>query len=258
MSARKRPLIAGNWKMHNTIMESLELVDALVKRLDIEGVTEVDVLVCPPFTALESVSNRLAGTQKVLLGAQNCAQQRQGAFTGETSPLMLLDVGCKYVILGHSERRAIFGETNELVNAKLKLTLECGLGPIVCVGETLDERENGSTFNVLETQVRGCLAGIRPEKMAEVTLAYEPVWAIGTGRTATPETAEEAHRFIRQIVDSMANDAIATSMRKLYGGSVKPGNASDLFREPDIDGALVGGASLDAESFFGIISSARS
>ena len=256
MTKNRRPLIAGNWKMHKTIMESLELVDGIVKNLAEVDVAGVDVLVCPPFTALESASNRLSQSF-VSLGGQNCALLKEGARTGEVSPLMLLDVGCKFVIIGHSERRAHFNETDEIVNAKVKLTLECGLSPIVCVGETLDDREQNRTFDVIKTQVRSCLNGFTAEQISKLTIAYEPVWAIGTGRTATPETAQEVHGFIRGLVASLATNEVADAARILYGGSVKPENAASLLEKPDIDGALVGGASLRADAFCDIVTSAR-
>jgi len=256
MTRNRKPLIAGNWKMHKTIMESLELVDGIVKKLAELDVADVDVLVCPPFTALESVSNRLSQTC-IALGGQNCALLREGARTGEVSPVMLLDVGCEFVILGHSERRAHFHETDEVIGGKVKLALECGLLPIVCVGETLDERERGRAFDVLRTQTHGCLTGLSAEQIAKLAVAYEPVWAIGTGRTATPETAQEAHRFIRGLLVSVANDDVADTVRILYGGSVKPENAAALLAQPDLDGALVGGASLNADAFCDIITSAR-
>ena len=242
--------------MHKTIMESLELVDGIVKKLAELDVADVDVLVCPPFTALDSVSSRLSRTC-VALGGQNCALLKEGARTGEVSPLMLLDVGCEFVILGHSERRAHLGETDEIINGKVKLALECGLLPIVCVGETLDEREQGKAFDVLRTQIHGCLDGLSAEQIAKLAVAYEPVWAIGTGRTATPETAQETHRFIRGLLASVANDDVADTVRILYGGSVKPENAAALLAQPDLDGALVGGASLKADAFCDIITSAR-
>ena len=257
MTKNRKPLIAGNWKMHKTIMESLELTDGIVKKLaELDLAGSVDALICPPFTALESVSNRLSQTS-VKLGGQNCAFMKEGALTGEVSPLMLLDVGCEFVVLGHSERRAHFGETDDVINSKIKLALECGLVPIVCVGETLDEREHRKTFAVLRAQMHGCLAGLSIEQIAKLTVAYEPVWAIGTGRTATPETAQEAHRFIRGLLALLASEEAADTVRILYGGSVKPESAAALLAQPDIDGALVGGASLTADTFCDIITSAR-
>lgn len=234
------------------------MANAVVKGLDDEVLAEVDVLICPPFTALESVWNRLSGS-KLSLGAQNCSDLKEGARTGEISPLMLLDLGCKFVILGHSERRAYFGETDEFINSKIGLALECGLEPIVCIGETLEQREAGKTLDVLRAQLQGGLADLSEEDISALTIAYEPVWAIGTGRTATPETAQDAQRFIREVIDSSTTRSeVADSVRILYGGSVKPENARALLSQPDIDGALVGGASLDPESFISIIKSARS
>ncbi len=257
MAKERRPLIAGNWKMHKTIKESLELVDGIIEKLAKQPVEGVDVLLCPAFTALESVSKRLSGTD-VALGGQNCSLLREGARTGEISPLMLLDVGCTFVILGHSERRSYFRETDEIISEKVKLALECGLQTVLCVGETLKQREQGRTFDVLKTQIEGCLSGLSAEQLARVTVAYEPIWAIGTGRTATPETAQEAHRFIRGQIASLSTAAeVANKMRMLYGGSVKPENAVSLLAQPDIDGALVGGASLNANAFYTIITSAR-
>ena len=257
MTTSRKPLIAGNWKMNRTIPESVELIDAIVAGLPDRIENDVDVLVCPPFTALQSASERLASSI-VALGAQNCAWGKDGAYTGEISVSMLLDVGCAFVILGHSERRKFFSETDQTISRRLNAVLATSLSPIVCVGETLNQRESGETMRVLETQVRGCLSGLSKEDMGRITLAYEPVWAIGTGKTATPETAMKAHEFIRGIVEKLASNEVAESMRILYGGSVKPGNAGPLFEQPDIDGALVGGASLDASSFLGIISKARS
>ncbi|MCD6326689.1 triose-phosphate isomerase [bacterium] len=257
MTTSRKPLIAGNWKMNRTIPESVELIDAIVAGLPDRIENDVDVLVCPPFTALQSASERLASSI-VALGAQNCAWGKDGAYTGEISVSMLLDVGCAFVILGHSERRKFFSETDQTISRRLNAVLATSLSPIVCVGETLNQRESGETMRVLETQVRGCLSGLSKEDMGRITLAYEPVWAIGTGKTATPEIAMKAHEFIRGIVEKLSGNEVAESMRILYGGSVKPGNAGPLFEQPDIDGALVGGASLDASSFLGIISKARS
>ncbi|RLC44420.1 MAG: triose-phosphate isomerase [Candidatus Coatesbacteria bacterium] len=256
MANERRPLIAGNWKMHKTIKESVELVDGIIGSLAKQPVEGVDVLVCPAFTALERVSKRLSGTD-IALGGQNCSHLREGARTGEISPLMLLDAGCTFVILGHSERRSYFHETNEMIGAKVKLALECGLRPVLCVGEALEQREQGRTFDVLRTQIEGCLTGLAAEQLAKVTVAYEPIWAIGTGRTATPETAQEAHRFIRGLIASLSMAQVANGTRILYGGSVKPENAASLLAQPDIDGALVGGASLKADAFYAIITSAR-
>jgi triosephosphate isomerase len=244
----RRFLIAGNWKMHKTITEALDLVREL-KEL-VKDVNDRDVLVCPPFTTLYSVSKEL-DCSNIVLGGQNMYFEEQGAFTGEISPLMLKDAGCSYVILGHSERRHIFGETDELINKKVLSAVNHGLIPILCVGELLEERENGKTQEIVEKQVREGLKGI--EEKAEFVIAYEPVWAIGTGRTATPELAEEVHFFIRQVLSDMFGSEKANSVRILYGGSVKPENAAGLLNMENIDGALVGGASLKAESFAKIV-----
>jgi len=244
----RRFLIAGNWKMHKTIPEALDLVREL-KEL-VNDVNDRDILVCPPFTALYPVSKELEGSN-IVLGGQNMYFEEQGAFTGEISPLMLKSAGCSYVILGHSERRHIFGETDELVNKKVLSAVNHGLIPILCVGELLEERESGKTQEVVEKQVREGLKGI--DGNDEFVIAYEPVWAIGTGKTATPELAEEVHFFIRRVLSDMFGSEKANSVRILYGGSVKPENAAGLLNMENIDGALVGGASLKAESFAKIV-----
>jgi len=244
----RRLLIAGNWKMHKTVPEALELVRELKERL--KGVNDRDILVCPPFTALYPVGKELEGSS-INLGAQNMFYEREGAFTGEVSPVMLKDVGCRFVILGHSERRKIFGETDELINKKVLSAAENGLIPILCVGETLEEREAGRTKEVVERQVREGLKGF-PEE-AELVIAYEPVWAIGTGRSATPEMAQEVHKFIREVLAELFGQEKASKTRILYGGSVKPENAKSLLEMEEIDGALVGGASLKADSFEKIV-----
>jgi triosephosphate isomerase len=244
----RRLLIAGNWKMNKTVPEALELVRELKERL--KGVEDRDVLVCPPFTALYPVGRELEGSS-ILMGAQNMFYEEKGAFTGEISPVMLKDVGCSYVILGHSERRHIFGESDELINKKVISAVNHDLIPILCVGETLEEREKGETRQVVERQVREGLKGLKPED--EFVIAYEPVWAIGTGRSATPEMAQEVHAFIREVLTELFGKEKAKGVRILYGGSVKPENAKGLLEMPDIDGALVGGASLKAESFSKIV-----
>jgi triosephosphate isomerase len=244
----RRLLIAGNWKMHKTVPEALELVRELKERL--KGVNDRDVLVCPPFTALYPVGKELEGSS-IKLGAQNMFYEREGAFTGEISPVMLKDAGCEYVILGHSERRKIFGETDELINRKVLSAAENGLIPILCVGETLEEREAGRTKEVVGRQVREGLKGFPAE--VELVIAYEPVWAIGTGRSATPEMAQEVHKFIREVLTELFGQKKAGKTRILYGGSVKPENAKSLLEMEEIDGALVGGASLKAESFEKIV-----
>ena len=244
----RRLLIAGNWKMHKTVPEAIELVREL-KELTAD-VDDRDILVCPPFTALYPVGRELQGTN-IALGGQNMFYEEQGAFTGEISPIMLKDVGCSYVILGHSERRHIFGETDELINRKVLSAAEHGLTPILCVGEKIEERESGETEKVVERQVKEGLRGFNPEN--EFVIAYEPVWAIGTGKTATPELAQEVHAFIREILSELFGKEKAEKTRILYGGSVKPENAKGLLEMPDIDGALVGGASLKADSFAKIV-----
>jgi len=244
----RRLLIAGNWKMHKTVPEATDFVKEL-KEL-VKDVNDRDILICPPFTALYPVSEEVAGTN-IKLGAQNMYFEEKGAFTGEISPLMLKDVGCSYVILGHSERRHIFGETDELINKKVLSAVNHGITPILCVGEKLEEREAGETEKIIEKQVREGLRNVN--KDSNFVIAYEPVWAIGTGKTATSSLAEEVHQFIREILSSMFGKEKANSVRILYGGSVKPENAEGLLKMENIDGALVGGASLNAESFARIV-----
>jgi triosephosphate isomerase (TIM) len=246
----RRPLMAGNWKMHKTVAESVDLVKKLKDALS--GVADRDVLVCPPFTALTVAAEVLRGT-KIALGAQNINDNLQGAFTGEVSASMVKDAGCSFVILGHSERRQYYHETDALVNKKCKLALEQGLTPVVCIGETLREREDSKTFQVLEKQVKESLGGLAPVQAAHVVIAYEPVWAIGTGKTATPAQAQEAHAFIRQWVQRLYGEPVASSVRIMYGGSVKADNIDTLMAQPDIDGGLVGGASLKADEFIRIV-----
>ncbi len=249
----RKKIIAGNWKMNMTIPEAVALVDGIKSKL--LNPLKADVVVCPPFTALKTVADRIVGSA-VDLGAQNMHWEKSGAYTGEVSPVMLRDAQCNYVILGHSERRAYFGETDAVVNRKTKAALAAGLKPIVCVGETLEEREAGKTNQVVETQVRGSLADLSAAEWAQIIIAYEPVWAIGTGRTATPEQAQEVHAFIRGIVRSMAGAALADALRIQYGGSMKPDNAKELLAKPDIDGGLIGGAALKADSFLAIVQAA--
>jgi triosephosphate isomerase len=241
----RTPLMAGNWKMNKTIGESAAMVKAL-KPL-IADVKDVEVLICPVFTSLYAVSQEIKDSN-IKLGAQNLFWEAKGAFTGEISPSMVKDAGCSYVIIGHSERRQYFGETDETVNKKTKAAFEAGLVPVVCVGETLKEREDNDTFKVIEKQVRDGLAGLSAQQAETLVIAYEPVWAIGTGKTATPDQAQEVHAFIRKLYAQIYKDA-AEKVRILYGGSVNPKNVSDLMKQPDIDGGLVGGASLEADSF---------
>ncbi|MCD6169033.1 MAG: triose-phosphate isomerase [Candidatus Latescibacteria bacterium] len=248
----RRPIVAGNWKMNKTSAEAVKLAEELKPLLaDVKG---VDIVLCPPFTSLEATYKTIRGTN-LLLGAQDMFWEESGAYTGEISARMLLTSGCKYVILGHSERRTYFGETNQTVNRKLKAALQAGLVPIVCVGERREEREAGITQQIVEDQVAGAFEGIRAEQASAVVIAYEPVWAIGTGLTATPEQAQQVHAFIRQILTRLYNSNVGQQARIQYGGSIKPDNATALFSQPDIDGGLVGGASLTACSFAEIVKS---
>lgn len=241
----RRPLIAGNWKMHLNLAQSVELAKAV--REGTAGAA-AEVAVCVPFTAINSVAAVLKGGH-VRLGAQDLHWEAQGAFTGEVSAAQLVDAGCSHVIIGHSERRRLFGDTDEAVNKKLKAALAAKLVPIVCVGETLDERKSNQTWRVLETQLAGALKGFAPADIATVVVAYEPVWAIGTGQTATPAQAQEAHLFLRKQAGKLYGEGFAAGLRILYGGSVTPETVDNLMAQPDLDGALVGGASLKAPSF---------
>lgn len=252
-NSSRKPIVAGNWKMNKTVAEAIDLATA-IKR-DLAGCKDVDVVLCPPFTALKAVSDVVSGTH-IDLGAQNMHWEKSGAFTGEVSAEMLREVYCHYVILGHSERRQYFGETDAIVNKKTKSALESNLTPIVCVGETLAEREAGKTNDVVGTQVRGSLAGLSPRQLVETVIAYEPVWAIGTGKTATSAQAQEVHAFIRKVLVEIADEAVSQAVRIQYGGSVKASNARELFGMPDIDGGLIGGASLEARSFIEIVQAA--
>lgn len=250
MNAKRRPILAGNWKMNKTAVEAADLARKLVYA--VKDVLDRDIVVAPPFTALSVVGEVIRGTN-IALAAQNLHWEDKGAFTGEVSAEMLLDLGCKYVIIGHSERRQFFGETDETVNKKAKQALKKGLLPIVCVGETLAEREAGKLQDIINRQVTSGLAGISADDMKKIVLAYEPVWAIGTGKTATPEQANEVHSLIRQKVMALYTAEIAETIRIQYGGSVTPDNVSQLMAKPDIDGALVGGASLKPESFTALV-----
>src|ERR1700736_1652682 len=251
----RKKIIAANWKMNMTQAESAEFVRSLL--LDIGDIREVDVVIIPPFTAIAKVTEALGKAQNIKVGAQNMHWERSGAFTGEISAALLRDLFVRYVILGHSERRTLFCETDEIVNRKVRAAHEATLRPIVCVGETLKQRDAGKVEEILSTQLRGSLAGLTPKELQETVIAYEPVWAIGTGRNATPGQAQEAHAFIRHTLREMADDATAERVRVQYGGSVKPENARELMSQPDIDGALVGGASLDPRSFAQIVKAAR-
>jgi len=247
----RRPLIAGNWKMFKSVPEAQGLVRALVESLE-ERPAERDVLVAPPFTALAAVAELLPGSA-IQLGAQNMHFEKEGAFTGEISPAMLKDAGCSHVILGHSERRQLFGETDDGVGRKARAAWDNGLVPIVCVGETQAERDSDKTMAVVERQLERGLRQLSPDEAAKSVVAYEPVWAIGTGRVATPEQAQEVHAALRKLIRVSHGDAVAAAARILYGGSVKPDNAASLLQQHDIDGALVGGACLQADSFLKII-----
>ena len=239
--------------MYKTIKEGQELVVALSREL--YKIENVDIIVCPPYTLLAFLADALE-TSNILLGGQDVFWKEEGAFTGEVSCRMLKDAGCKFVIIGHSERRQYFGETNETVNNKVKAALKESLTPIMCVGETLAEREKGLTFKVLDNHLKGGLKDISAEQVEKVVIAYEPVWAIGTGKTATPEQVQEAHKYIRDTLGTMYSQDLASQVRIQYGGSVKPDNISDIMRQPDVDGALVGGASLQVDSFASIVKKA--
>ncbi len=249
----RQKIIAGNWKMNNDLNESVTLIneikEALVEREDVK------VIIAPTFIALDKASQLLSGTN-IGLSAQNMCSEDSGAFTGAISANMLKSVGCEYVILGHSERRTIFGETDKLINAKMKKAIASDLTPIFCIGETLEERESGEMKNVIEKQVREGLDGISEADLAGTIVAYEPVWAIGTGKVATPEQAQEVHAFIRNLLKEMYSEELAENTTIQYGGSVKPENATELIGQNDIDGALVGGACLKADSFVAIIKNA--
>jgi len=246
----RRPIIAGNWKMHKTVRESVDFA----RQLMIAYAESPDrrVVVAPPFTSIYAIAQVLMGSG-IHLAAQNLHDKPAGAFTGEISAGMLVDAGCEYVIVGHSERRALFGERDDVINRKLRTAISFDLRPIFCVGETLEERESGRTFAVLERQIKEGLNNFTADDIKPVVIAYEPVWAIGTGRTATPEQAQEVHAYIRTVMGKAYGDVLAGLLNIIYGGSVNPGNIGGLMAKPDIDGALVGGASLDVESFVRII-----
>jgi triosephosphate isomerase len=250
MNKERKLIIAGNWKMNKTVAESLALVKGL--KIELANVREVDMVVCPPFTALSEVSKAILDSN-LRLGAQNMSEHGFGAYTGEIAAGMLKEFSVRYVILGHSERRQYQKESDELISKKARAAHAAALKPIVCVGETLAEREGGQMEKVLDTQVHGSLAGLAAEQMQETIVAYEPVWAIGTGKTATTPQAQEAHAFIRKMLVGMFDENVARRVRIQYGGSVKPSNARELMEQPDVDGALVGGASLDGRSFSDII-----
>jgi len=251
----RKKIVAANWKMNMMQAESARFVESLL--LEIGDVADVEVVIVPPFTAIAKVMEALGNAQNIKVGAQNMHWERSGAFTGEISAALLRDLFVHYVVLGHSERRRLFGETDEIVNRKVRAAHEASLRPIVCIGETLKQRDRGNVDKILSIQLRGSLAGLGPKELQETVIAYEPVWAIGTGRNATPEQAQQAHAFIRRTLRDMADDTTAERGRIQYGGSVKPENARELMSQPDIDGALVGGASLDPRSFAQIVNAAR-
>lgn len=247
---QRKPVIAGNWKLFKTIGESLDFVNAFLPL--VQGAKHCEIVICPPFTALSRTAERLKGTN-VGLGAQDCYWEESGAFTGEVAPSMIKDAGCRYGIVGHSERRQFFGETDATINKKALALLAAGVTPIICVGELLAEREAGKTEAVVSAQIRGCLKDFSADQMRASIIAYEPVWAIGTGKAATPEMAQEVHALIRKLLKELFNDEVAGAVRILYGGSVKPDNVKALMSQADIDGALVGGASLKADSFSALV-----
>lgn len=250
VTSLRTPILAGNWKMYKTIKEATALAEGL--KTKVGSVTDRQIIICPTYVSLLSVSEVIKGSA-LKLGAQNMYWEDKGAFTGEISPPMLKDVGCSYVIIGHSERRQFFGETNQTVNRKMAKAFQSGLIPIVCIGESLEEREKGSTLKILETQLREGIKDLGEKELNDLIVAYEPVWAIGTGKTATPQQAEEAHSFIRTVIGQIYNKTGAEQVRILYGGSVKPENIKELMAQSNIDGALVGGASLEIESFSKIV-----
>jgi len=251
----RKPFVAGNWKMNTVSHSSVDLATGVARgSVELAG-QGVDVAVCPPFVYLQAVAGAVSSSN-VSVGAQDIYFEAKGAFTGEISASMLKDIGCTYVLCGHSERRHVIGETDELINKKLTAAIAGGLLPILCVGELQSEREASQTEEVVTRHVKKGLAGLNPEKVSAVTIAYEPVWAIGTGLTATPQQAQEMHQFIRKLLAQMYDSQLAEEIRILYGGSVKPGNAAELMSKPDIDGVLVGGASLKTDDFLAIIQAA--
>ncbi|MEM9227577.1 MAG: triose-phosphate isomerase, partial [Verrucomicrobiota bacterium] len=254
MPTKRKYLIAGNWKMNKTAPDGVELIESILQEVGSQN--EVGVAVCPPFTSLESAAKSLAEVSNVQLGAQNMHPEASGAYTGEVSASMLRTFYVSFVILGHSERRQYFGETDAFINQKVLAALENNLKPILCVGETIEEREAGKTLEVVETQVKGGLVGVDKKHAEQLVVAYEPVWAIGTGKTATPEMAQEVHAAIRKMLTAILGQEAAEKIRLLYGGSMKPANATELLAEKDIDGGLIGGASLEAKSFAKLVEAA--
>jgi len=251
----RKKIVVANWKMNMTQAESAAFIKSLL--LEIGDLADVEVVIVPPFTAITKVTESLGKSQNIKVGAQNMHWERSGAFTGEISAALLRDLFVRYVVLGHSERRRLFGETDEIVNRKVRAAHEAVLRPIVCLGETLEQRDHGNVENILSIQLHGSLAGLDERELQETVIAYEPVWAIGTGRNATPAQAQEAHVFIRHTLREMSGDTTAERIRIQYGGSVNPENARQLMSQADIDGALVGGASLDPRSFARIVKAAR-
>src|SRR5881296_2700692 len=251
----RKKIVAANWKMNMTQAEAARFIESML--LDLDEITDVEVVIVPPFTAIAKVMEALGRAQNIKVGAQNMYWEKNGPFTGEISGPLLRDLFVHYVVLGHSERRILFGETDEIVNRKVRAAHEATLRPIVCIGETLEQRDRGNVEKILSIQLRGSLKDLNEKELQESVIAYEPVWAIGTGRNATPKQAQEAHAFIRQTLREMSDDATAAKVRIQYGGSVKPANTGELMKQPDIDGALVGGASLDPRSFAQIVKAAR-
>src|SRR5690242_10649539 len=251
----RKKIVAANWKMNMTQAESARFVESFLR--DLGDITDVEVVIIPPFTAIAKVSEALGKAHNIKVGAQNMFWEKSGAFTGEISAPLLRDLFVHYVVLGHSERRALFGETDEMVNRKVRAALEGKLRPIVCVGETLEQRDKGNVEKILSIQLRGSLAGLKPKELQESVVAYEPVWAIGTGRNATPQQAQDAHAHIRRRVRQWFGTDSAELCHVIYGGSVKPENIADIVAQDDVDGALVGGASLDVRGFFEIVTRSR-
>src|SRR3989475_8350132 len=251
----RKKIVAANWKMNMTQAEAARFVESML--LDLGEITDVEVVIVPPFTAIAKVMEALGRAQNIKVGAQNMYWEKNGPFTGEISGPLLRDLFVHYVVLGHSERRTLFGETDEIVNRKVRAAHEATLRPIVCIGETIEKRDKGNVEKILSIQLRGSLKDLNEKELQETVIAYEPVWAIGTGRNATPQQAQEAHAFIRHTLREMSDESTADRIRIQYGGSVKPENARDLMTQPDIAGALVGGASLDPRSFAAIVKAAR-
>lgn len=252
----RKPIIAANWKMNVTPTETAQFLDSFLSKFP--EATSVDIVIAPSFVSLPKASEMISPNPAVGLSAQNMSHEASGAFTGETSAAMLKDISVEYVILGHSERRSLYGEDDAVINKKVHAALAAGIKPILCIGESLEERDGGQLESVLKSQLEGSLAGVSADQMSEVVIAYEPVWAIGTGRTATPEQAQETQAYVRSVLSGMLGEEIAGATRIQYGGSVKPGNAGELISQPDIDGFLVGGASLDPESFSEIVKAGTS